>query len=85
MVRRTAPILFAALATVAFSLMGASATRYRAGINPTVAEHLDYAAQAQRQGRSGEATGYAQALLIGKEITYAVAFDPDSEPQRPEA
>ncbi|RYG88336.1 hypothetical protein EON77_00770 [bacterium] len=83
MVRRFAPL--ALLTAAALILSGAATTRYRAGINPTVAGHLEYAGQAQREGRNGEATGYAKALLIGREITYAVMFDPESEPQRPEA
>lgn len=82
MVRRLAPL---ALLAAALVLPGAAPTRYRAGINPTVAEHLEYAGQAQREGRMGEATGYAKALLIGQEITYAVMFEPESEPQRADA
>lgn len=77
MVRRLAPLALAAIA-----LMGASSTRYRAGISPMMASHLEYANQAFREGRSGEAGGYAKALLIGEEITYAIAIDPESEPQR---
>ena len=80
MVRQLAPI-----ALVALALLGASPTRYRAGINATVANHLEYAGQAVRDGRSGEAGGYAQALLIGEEIPYALAIDVDSEPQREDA
>ena len=77
MIRRLAP-----LAMIAVALMGASSSRYRAGINPTVASHLEYAGQAARDGRGEEAKGYAKALLIGEEITYAVAFDPGSEEHR---